>query len=47
MFEQKKCVENIIIKNGESKHLDIARNPPCIKARERSISNNATDMTHY
>ena len=46
MFERKTCVKNNIIKNGESKHLDIARTPRCLKARERGISNNATDMTY-
>jgi len=34
MFERKTCVKNKIIKNGDSKHLDIVRTPPCLKARE-------------
>ena len=46
MFERKTCVKNKIIKNGDSKHLNIARTPPCLKARERGISKNATDMTY-
>ena len=50
MFERKTCVKNKIIKNEESKHHNIARTPPCLKARERGMSmmmmNNATDMTH-
>jgi len=46
MFERKTCVKNKIIKNGESKHLNVARIPPCLKAREGGISNNATDMTN-
>ena len=46
MFEQKTCVEHKIIKNGEPKHLDTARTPPCLKARERGISSNE-QMTHY
>ena len=46
MIEQKTCVKNKIKKNGESKHLNIVRTPFWIKARERGISNDATDMTH-
>jgi len=46
MFERKTCLQNKIIKNWESKHLIIARTPPCLKALEKGISNNATDMTH-
>ena len=38
MFEQKTCVKDKIIKNGESKHLNIARSPTCLKARERGTS---------
>ena len=36
MLERKTCVKNKIIKNGESKHPDIARTPPLLKSsRER------------
>ena len=45
MFERKTCVKNKIIKDGESKHLNIARTPPWLKGRERCISKNATDRT--
>jgi len=46
MFERKTCVKTKKFKNGESKHPNIARTPPVLKARERGMSNTATDMTH-
>jgi len=45
MFERKTCVKNKIIKNRKSERQNIARTPPCLKAPERRIRNNATDAT--
>ena len=47
MIEWNTCVKNKIIKNGEFKHLNVARTPLYLKVRERGVSNNATDMTHH
>ena len=46
MLERKTREKIEIIKNGEFKHLHIARTPSWSKAPERGVSNKATDMTH-